>query len=102
MFSVAQQLSVFKSRGTARCEGDDSFDRNPPHHKNVSNEGGKTHQKHSRAVNLQAAETGIRAALQRQQQQIQLLLQEAERVSCYFSFSFLSERHAVLPMSLID
>lgn len=83
-----------------RCEGDDSFDRNPPHHKNVPNEGGKAHQKHSRAVNLQAAKASIRAALHRWQQQIQLLLQKKELV-VIFLFC-LSELHAVLPMSLID
>lgn len=45
-----------KQGNDLHCEGDDSFDGNPPHHKNVSNEGGKAHQKHSRAMNLQAAQ----------------------------------------------
>lgn len=86
VFCSSAAVCSQKQGNDSRCEGDDSFDRNPPHPRNVSNEGGKTHQKHSRAVNLQAAETSILAALQRHHQQIQLLLQEAERVSSYFSF----------------
>lgn len=80
VFSSSAAVCIQKQRNDSRCEGDESFDRNPPHHKNASSEGGKTHQKHSRAVNLQATETSIRATLQRHHQQILPLLQEAERV----------------------